>query len=180
MDQDELCTCAAQDDEHPHTVGDHRSDCTGWPPCGGCWSCIAMTVHHWRRMDGTSPKVYTPELVRGDLERAMRIYPLLGDVEDVDGDTIVHHGRGDRPAELVNVADVPEVQPIPPEVVALMRDLTSDMGTAFQRAADAVSQLWREMQAMFMVWSFGPGWQRKFQRRAPGPLLAAHRRRRHR
>lgn len=46
-----LCTCAAFDPAHPdesaHTLDDHRSDCSTQPPCGGCWSCMAMTAARW-------------------------------------------------------------------------------------------------------------------------------------
>ncbi len=47
---EDLCKCKAHDDANEdshHTAADHRSDCRSWPPCGGCWSCMAMTVVHW-------------------------------------------------------------------------------------------------------------------------------------
>jgi hypothetical protein len=47
---DGLCRCKAHMDDEPtshHTEADHKRDCWSWPPCGGCWSCIAMTAAHW-------------------------------------------------------------------------------------------------------------------------------------
>jgi hypothetical protein len=45
-----LCRCKAhmggEPDSH-HTEADHKHDCWSWPPCGGCWSCMAMTVAYW-------------------------------------------------------------------------------------------------------------------------------------
>ena len=45
------CTCAAFDERDPHTEADHRFDCPGSGPdlCGGCWGCLALTVHYWNR-----------------------------------------------------------------------------------------------------------------------------------
>lgn len=51
MSGDQLCRCKAHMDDEPvshHTEADHKHDCWSWPPCGGCWSCMAMTVDYWQ------------------------------------------------------------------------------------------------------------------------------------
>ena len=58
MSGDGLCRCKAHMDDEPvshHTEADHKHDCWSWPPCGGCWSCIAMTVDYWQaRTNGSA------------------------------------------------------------------------------------------------------------------------------
>jgi hypothetical protein len=50
----ELCRCKAHMDDEPmshHTKADHKQDCWTAMPCGGCWSCMAATVHYWEAND---------------------------------------------------------------------------------------------------------------------------------
>lgn len=48
------CGCpvgADQEHGHPHTVLEHdRDSCVSAPPCGGCYSCLAMQRAHYDRL----------------------------------------------------------------------------------------------------------------------------------
>lgn len=48
------CGCPADDPVHnPHTLAEH-TECYGWPPCGGCDSCICLQVSYYRRLERTT------------------------------------------------------------------------------------------------------------------------------